>query len=124
MVSSGILNDTGSSIQHGTSQATPVVAGLVLLLQSLHRRSTGALPSVEDLRRWLTGGGVEILDSDDEHDNVLHTGLAFSRIDAFAALGFCAQELAGSALAHAGRPPRPHGAIHFEPDIHTKEDWT
>jgi subtilisin family serine protease len=116
MVSSGILNDGGTSIQHGTSQPTPVVAGLVLLLQSLHLRATGALPAVADLRRWLIGGSAAILDSDDEHDNVLHTGLAFRRIDALAALDFCARELASNALiAGAGGParardrPRAHG---------------
>jgi len=104
MVSSGILNDGGASIQHGTSQATPVVAGLVLLLQSLCRRATGRLPSVADLRRWLIAGSVTIQDSDDEHDNVLHTGLAFRRIDAVATLDFCARELAGNVL-HAGSTP-------------------
>jgi len=131
MASSGILNDIGTSIQNGTSQATPVVAGLVLLLQSLHSRSTGALPTVADLRRWLICGSVEILDADDEHDNVLHTGLAFRRIDALAALRFCAKELVGNALrpgAGGVRRLAPPGAAaatsenHFARTIHAKED--
>jgi subtilisin family serine protease len=99
MTSCGILNDSGASIQHGVSQATPVVAGIVLLLQSLHWRSTGRLPAVADVRRWLMQGATTILDSDDDHDNVLHTGLAFSRVDAFAALEACAKEIARNALA-------------------------
>jgi hypothetical protein len=42
------------------------------------------------------------MDADDEHDNVLHTGLAFSRVDAFAALEVCAKEIVRNALP-AGR---------------------
>jgi hypothetical protein len=37
------------------------------------------------------------VDEDDEQDNVLHTGLAFRRIDAVATLNFCARELASNA---------------------------
>ncbi|MET0245598.1 MAG: S8 family serine peptidase [Sphingomonas sp.] len=99
MTSSGILTDTGESVQHGTSQATPVVAGIVLLLQSLHLRATGALPSVADVRTWLLRGATTIVDGDDEQDNVLHTGLSFRRIDALGALGACATDLAKRALA-------------------------
>jgi subtilisin family serine protease len=98
MVSSGILNDRASSIQNGTSQATPVAAGVVLLLQSLCLRSTGSLPAPGDVRRWLTRGATAIVDADDEHDNVLHTGLAFSRLDAVATLDACARELAADAF--------------------------
>ena len=99
MTSSGILNDIGESVQHGTSQATPVITGIVLLLQSLHRRATGRLPSVADLRGWLQRGAVAIQDGDDEQDNVLHTGLAFQRVDALAALSACAKDIAKAALA-------------------------
>jgi len=102
VTSTGIVSDSGSSIQHGTSQATPVVAGVVLLLQSYHLRTTGRLPSVADILRWLAQGSVSITDGDDEQDNVLHTGLPFRRIDAFAALTACAKSLVVSELAAAG----------------------
>lgn len=102
MTSSGILNDIGESIQHGTSQATPVVAGVALLVQQLHKKATGNLPSVAELRRWLSRGAVTIGDGDDEQDNVLHTGLTFSRVDAYAALDACAKDIAKSALITAG----------------------
>ena len=98
MTSSGILNDIGESVQHGTSQPTPVVTGIVLLLQSLCKRSRGTLPTLAELRRWLERGGVSIQDGDDENDNVLHTGLAFKRIDAVAALEACAKEIAKTAF--------------------------
>jgi subtilisin family serine protease len=99
MVSSGILSDSGSSLQHGTSRATPLVAGVVLLLQSLHKRAMGSLPPVAELRRWLLDGAVAVVDVDDEHDNVLHTGLPFPRLDAVGALDSCARDIARKALS-------------------------
>lgn len=98
ITSSGIMTDTGESIQHGTSQATPVVAGICLLLQSYHKRATGQFPSVAQVREWLIRGAVSINDGDDEQDNVLHTGLNFHRVDALGALTACARDLAKCAL--------------------------
>ncbi|MFD4443839.1 S8 family serine peptidase [Nocardia sp. NPDC058519] len=100
--SSGIRNDSGESIQHGTSQATPVVAGVVLLIQQFHLRVAGTMPSVAQVRKWLLAGAVPIVDGDDEHDNVVHTGQTFSRISAFGALTACAKDVARSALIEAG----------------------
>ncbi|WP_063056111.1 S8 family peptidase [Nocardia salmonicida] len=100
--SSGIRNDSGESIQHGTSQATPVVAGVVLLIQQFHLRVAGTMPSVADVRKWLLAGAVPIVDGDDENDNVVHTGQTFSRISAFGALTACAKDVARSALVEAG----------------------
>ena len=94
VTSSGILSDMGSSIQHGTSQATPVICGVVLLLQALHKKHAGALPGVDQVRDWLLKSAVVIHDGDDEHDNVEHTNLDFHRVDAMAALTACARELA------------------------------
>jgi subtilisin family serine protease len=107
VTSSGIASDSGSSIQHGTSQATPVIAGVVALLQSYHLRATGRLPAVADVRRWLLQGAVVINDGDDEQDNVLHTGLAFRRVDAMASLAACAKSLATKELIMAGSGLRP-----------------
>lgn len=107
VTSSGILNDHGESIQHGTSQATPVSAGVVLLLQALHKRLTGQLPAVADVMRWLEQGSVTIQDGDDEHDNVLHTGLAFRRVDAVKALLACALDVLKCELMVAGGGLRP-----------------
>jgi subtilisin family serine protease len=101
ITSSGILNDTGESVQHGTSQATPVIAGVILLLQSYHLRATGKLPTVDQVQKWLATGSKPIKDGDDEQDNVLHTGLTFRRVDAFGALSACAKSLAKAALEAA-----------------------
>lgn len=79
-------SDSGESVQDGTSQATPVVAGVILLMQQLHRRVTGRLPEVADLVDWLQRSGASIFDGDDESDNVDNSQLSYRRVDALAAL--------------------------------------
>ena len=86
ITSSGILNDEAESVQHGTSQAAPIIAGAILLLQEYYLRETGSLPSVNDIETYLRSGGVVINDGDDEQDNVTNTGLNFIRIDVMGAL--------------------------------------
>ena len=86
VTASGIGSPTASSTQHGTSQATPVVTGLILLLQEFYLRWQKELPTVEQLITWLQTGGVSIFDGDDENDNVQHTKLMFTRADALSAL--------------------------------------
>lgn len=98
VTSSGILSDAGSSVQHGTSQATPVVCGVVLLLQSFHKSVIGELPEVAAVRDWLINSGVTIHDGDDEHDNVGHTNLHYRRVDAMAALTACSRSIALSEI--------------------------
>lgn len=86
VTSSGINNDHGESTQQGTSQATPVTVGVILLLQQLYKRARGELPKIDDLTSWLQRGAVVIHDGDDEADNVGHTNAAFRRISAPGAL--------------------------------------
>lgn len=93
VTSSGIKGPHGESIQHGTSQATPVTVGVILLLQEFYKRSTGKLPTVKQVNSWLRRGGVRIRDGDDEDDNVDHTNLTFLRIDAVRALNAAYREL-------------------------------
>jgi len=86
ITSSGTSSDTSSSTQHGTSQATPVTAGVLLLMQEYHLRVKGTLPSVDQLETWLRKGAAVIKDGDDEDDNVTNTGLEFHRLDALGAM--------------------------------------
>ena len=100
VTSSGQLTDNGESIQHGTSQAAPVTAGVILLLQEFHLQQTGTLPTVDQLELWLRNGGIEIMDGDDEDDNVTHTQKTFIRIDALGALDASRRSLRQDLLLH------------------------
>lgn len=93
ITSSGIQSDNGESIDHGTSQATPVTVGTILLMQQFHRQSTGKLPSVDDIETWLRNSGVEVNDGDDEDDNVPHSNKKYTRLDALSALQAVRQDL-------------------------------
>jgi len=86
VTSSGIIGEHGESTQSGTSQATPVTAGVVLLLQQFYKQATGELPSIRSIAGWLYSGGVPIFDGDDENDNVPNTEKTYRRIDALSAL--------------------------------------
>ncbi|MBX9582476.1 MAG: S8 family serine peptidase, partial [Gemmataceae bacterium] len=89
--SSGIGGDDKPSLQEaGTSQASPVVAGVILLMQEYHLRKTGKLPAVDDLERWLQGGADTVVDvippPDQPYDNVPHSGLPYLRVNAWRAM--------------------------------------
>lgn len=86
VTSSGIDTDVGESIQQGTSQASPVTAGVILLMQEFYMRTTGTMPSVDLLVDCLRRGGVVTNDGDDEDDNVQNTGKDFLRVDALSSL--------------------------------------
>jgi subtilisin family serine protease len=102
VTSSGINGPHGESIQHGTSQATPVTVGVILLMQEFYLRHAGELPTVEQIILWLRRGGLPILDGDDEDDNVQHTNLTFLRLDAVRALTAVYRELVRRKLLQAG----------------------
>lgn len=108
VTSSGINGPHGESVQHGTSQAAPVTTGVLLLMQSLHRRLTCELPEVDTLVDLLRESAVVIHDGDDEADNVEHTDLDFLRLDAFAALDALVRSLQRQML-ESGQPLRPAG---------------
>lgn len=102
VTSTGIISDTSESTQHGTSQATPITAGVVLLLQEYYLTHvappTGAgvtppLPPVDSVVRWLRAGGVRIFDGDDERDSVVNTCKDYIRLDAYGALDVLRREL-------------------------------
>ena len=98
VTSSGIRGPHGESIQHGTSQATPVTAGLILLMQEFYQRSEGELPTVDDLVKWLRRGASSIYDGDDEDDNVVHTNRTFLRADALSAMDAVRRQIQKNAL--------------------------
>jgi subtilisin family serine protease len=99
ITSSGILNDSSQSIQQGTSQAAPIIAGTILLMQEYYRITrVERLPSVEQLLTWMRRDGVKVIDGDDENDNVINTGKEFIRIDVVNAIRVIQRELEISLL--------------------------
>lgn len=103
LTSSGNAGLHGESVQHGTSQAGPVVAGVILLMQEYFKKRTGALPTVDEVEGWLRESGIVIKDGDDEDDNVVHTGLEFARVDALAALVAVQRSATVEALKKEGK---------------------
>ncbi|MCB0091717.1 MAG: hypothetical protein KDE54_27695, partial [Caldilineaceae bacterium] len=66
---------------------------IILLLQEFYQRWRHELPTVDQLIRWLQEGGVAIFDGDDENDNVQHTNLTYTRVDALSALDAARREI-------------------------------
>lgn len=93
ITSSGSATDDGESIQSGTSQATPVISGVLLLMQELYLRTKSELPPVDFLVTCLRNGAVALKDGDDEDDNVTHTGARFLRVDVMNALDAVRRQL-------------------------------
>lgn len=102
LTSSGILNDRGTSTMQGTSQATPCIAGISLLLQEYFFKKTGHLPSVDTLIECLRQGGVAINDGDDEDDEVINTGMDYIRADALGALNHATQHILNAFISEHG----------------------
>jgi len=96
VTSTGLGGPKAQSVEQGTSQAAPVTAGIVLLMQELYRKKfPGQLPAVNDLERWLREGGFDEVDGDNEADNVAHPQphKTYRRLDALGALRKMAQEI-------------------------------
>ncbi len=102
VTSSGTQGPHGESTQHGTSQATPVICGVLLLMQEFHKRVTGELPEVGRLTSWMRSAGVAIHDGDDEQDNVDNTNETYLRLDAVRSLGAIQRDVEISELRSSG----------------------
>jgi hypothetical protein len=73
---------TGTTVtMHGTSQASPFIAGAAVLADQLAVKVLGRRLSLPEFTGLLSSTGTRILDGDDEKDNVPHTGAAFKRLD-------------------------------------------
>lgn len=107
MTSSGIGDDSDSATAMGTSQAAPLAAGVVLLMQEHWLRHTGQLPTVDQVEDALRNGSTPVADGDDEDDNVAHTGEIFAALDAvkaLAATGFEPMKAAVGGVVVASEP--------------------
>jgi len=88
--------DSGYSIVEGTSFATPLVSGAVVLLQQIYQARFGALPTVDQVTQWLEKG------SDPIYDPV--TGLTIGRLDIPKAAGLIASPTSSPAPTAASLP--------------------
>ena len=78
-------NKNGSTVtMHGTSQASPHIAGIAVLVQQLAENELGRRLGLTEFGDLLSATGVTINDGDDEDDNVDNTGLDFPRVDMMA----------------------------------------
>ncbi|MCF0068870.1 S8 family serine peptidase [Dyadobacter sp. CY261] len=101
ITSSGISSDMGESVQDGTSQATPVISGVLMLMQEYFLKTTRKLPEVDFLVECLRNGAVKIHDGDDEVNNVTPTRVDYLRVDALDALDAVRRQLQIGLLATA-----------------------
>lgn len=69
------------AVQNGTSQASPHVAGVVVLMQQLADQILGRRLKLGELRALMKNSGRKIVDGDDERDVVRNTGATFRRLD-------------------------------------------
>jgi len=73
----------GTSTMHGSSQASPLVAGAVALLQQASEELLGYRLSTRQVREVLGATAERIYDGDDENDNVANTNEFYNRIDVY-----------------------------------------
>ncbi len=74
----------GVTTKGGTSQAAPYIAGIAVLAQQIATQELGRKLTIGEFRYLLETTSVTINDGDDEKDNVINTGLDFSRVDMLA----------------------------------------
>jgi type VI secretion system secreted protein VgrG len=65
--------DSGAATVEGTSFATPLVTGAVVLLQQIYESRFGTLPTVDQLKSWLHQGSDPVADA--------VTGITIGRLD-------------------------------------------
>ncbi len=82
----GASYNGGTVTMHGTSQASPHIAGLTALMQQLAQQRIGRQLSYDEVRSIMRSAATTINDGDDENDNVTNTNLNFPRVD-IAAIG-------------------------------------
>jgi hypothetical protein len=100
----------------GTSMASPLVAGVVALMQEAAQRFGGRLLSPAEVKSILRDTADQIVDGDDEDTTVRTTGGTYRRVNAYKALQFIQAEFTGQPNpGNPGTPPPagvdPNGTI-------------
>ncbi|BBM86567.1 S8 family peptidase [Candidatus Uabimicrobium amorphum] len=110
ITSSGHLNDRDQSASQGTSQAAPVISGVILLMQQHYKNKTGEYPSIDIIESALRNC-KPIFDGDDENDNVRNTGKRYTLVDAKMALDNINQSISTIAAIRAIAKANPNLVI-------------
>lgn len=69
---------------HGTSQASPQIAGVAVLAQQMATELLGRRLNLQEFRSLLVNTGTNIFDGDDEVDNVANTNRAYRLVNVHA----------------------------------------
>lgn len=93
---------SGTITLHGTSQASPQIAGIAVLAQQLAIQALGRRLSPLEFHQMLFTSAASIIDGDDEDDSVTNTGATFRRADVLAL---------GDAILNLVPPPPPEGNL-------------
>ena len=91
----------GVTTMQGTSQSTAFVTGAAVLAQQLAIEHLGRRLTLTEFRTLIQSTGATVFDGDDENDNVINTGQAYSRLDVY--------KLAEAILAMSPGTPAPDG---------------
>jgi len=106
----------GTVTMHGTSQASPHIAGIAALAQQLAEQTIDRRLTLDEFQNLLSTTGVTINDGDDEDDNVVNTGLNFKRVDMMA--------LGEAILAMDDDTPPGTHTVHLNPgEVVTGKDF-
>jgi hypothetical protein len=106
----------GTETMQGTSQASPMVAGLVAMAQDLAKRKRGKILSVGELSALLRSTGTNIKDGDDEDDIVRNTNMSWPRVDGFK-LFSAIDDGGGDGGGGGGGSSNPTINVLSEPDV-------
>ncbi len=111
MTGSGI--DGSPITMHGTSQASPVIAGVATLAQQLAMSALGRRLSPAEFRALISSSGVSITDTANGQDNVQHTNATYKRVDV-EAMG---EAILAMAAPVVPPPPPPPAHVNRAPTL-------
>ena len=100
--------------QAGTSQASPLVAGVVALMQEAAMQFGGRLLTPSEVRQIMLQTADQIVDGDDENTNVPATGATFPRVNAYRAVQLIRDTFGGT--PGPDPDPGPGPAPDVDPD--------
>lgn len=79
----GASESGGTVTMHGTSQASPHIAGIAVLAQDLADQYLGRRLTQPEFVSLMRSSATTVNDGDDENDNVTNTGLDFPLVNVF-----------------------------------------